>query len=85
MRPGLNHVAFWVGSREQVVRLVESAAARGWYLLFQDKHPFAGGRGTYVAYLENDAGFEVELAIELSRSFTGVRHGRAPCSHQKRS
>lgn len=61
LKPGLNHVAFWAGSRERVDRLVESAAVHGWNLLFQDKHPFAGGPDTYAAYLENEAGFEVEL------------------------
>ena len=42
-------------------RLVEDAGDHGWGLLFPEKHPYAGGPGTYAAYLENKAGFEVEL------------------------
>ena len=62
LKPGLNHVAFWAGSRKQVDRLVESAAGHGWNLLFQDKHPFAGGPDTYAAYLENEAGSPARAA-----------------------
>ena len=29
--------------------------------MFDDMHPFAGGRNHYAAYLENEDGFEVEL------------------------
>lgn len=61
MRPGLNHVAFWAGSRAEVDRLSEEAGEHGWRLLFEDEHPHAGGPDSYAAYLENESGFEVEL------------------------
>jgi len=61
LRPGLNHLAFHAGSREDVDALVEAAPAHGWTLLFADRHPHAGGPQHYAAYLENTAGFEVEL------------------------
>jgi catechol 2,3-dioxygenase-like lactoylglutathione lyase family enzyme len=61
LRPGLNHVAFHGGSRDEVDAMVVDSADHGWALLFADRHPFAGGPDTYAAYLENDAGFEVEL------------------------
>jgi catechol 2,3-dioxygenase-like lactoylglutathione lyase family enzyme len=60
-RPGLNHVAFHVGSRARLDALVEQAPAHGWTLLFPDRHPYAGGKQHYAAYLEDADGFEVEL------------------------
>ncbi|MZD04062.1 glyoxalase [Streptomyces sp. SID5785] len=60
-RPGLNHLAFHVEDARTVDRLAADAPAHGWTLLFPDRHPYAGGDGHYAAYLENEAGFEVEL------------------------
>ncbi|GAA1119371.1 reverse transcriptase-like protein [Citricoccus alkalitolerans] len=64
LKPGLNHVAFHAGSREDVDDLTEAALSRGFTLLFADRHPFAGGRNHYAAYLEAPGGFEVELVAE---------------------
>jgi catechol 2,3-dioxygenase-like lactoylglutathione lyase family enzyme len=60
-RPGLNHLAFHIGSREELVELVAHAPDHGWRLLYSDRHPFAGGDDHYAAYLENRDGYEVEL------------------------
>ena len=61
LRPGLNHLALHVGTREEVDRLVAQAPAVGWSLLFADRHPHAGGPDTYAGYLEDRDGFEAEL------------------------
>ncbi|SFW88939.1 GNAT family N-acetyltransferase [Amycolatopsis australiensis] len=60
-RPGLNHLALQVATRSQVDDLSSRAADHGWHPLFADRYPHAGGEHHYAAYLENDAGFEVEL------------------------
>ncbi|MEV5713722.1 GNAT family N-acetyltransferase [Amycolatopsis mediterranei] len=60
-RPGLNHLALHVGTRAKVDDLVARAADHGWRPLFTDRYPHAGGPAHYAAYLENEAGFEVEL------------------------
>jgi catechol 2,3-dioxygenase-like lactoylglutathione lyase family enzyme len=57
-RPGLNHLAFHVAEVEEVTA---RAQENGWRLMFADRHPYAGGPGHFAAYLENEAGFEVEL------------------------
>ncbi|GEL93423.1 VOC family protein [Cellulomonas composti] len=64
-RPGLNHLAFHAGAIADVDNLVERAGRHGWYLLFEDRHPWAGGPRHYAAYLENADGFEVELVADL--------------------
>jgi len=61
LRPGLNHLALWGGSRAAVDALIAAAPEHGWSLLFPDRHPYAGGPEHYAAYLENGDGFEVEL------------------------
>ncbi len=63
-RPGLNHLAFHVGSRGQADELTREAHLHGWKLMFSDLHPYAGGAGHYAAYLENADGFEVELVAD---------------------
>ena len=44
--------------------LTASAPAHGWALLFADKHPYAGGKDHYAAYLANSDGYEVELIAD---------------------
>jgi catechol 2,3-dioxygenase-like lactoylglutathione lyase family enzyme len=65
LRPGLNHLALHARTAEQVDRLVHSAPAFGWSLLFADRHPHAGGPDTYAAYLEDRDGYEAELVAEV--------------------
>jgi probable phosphoglycerate mutase len=65
-RPGLNHLAFSVGTEREVDELVVAAEQRGWSLMFGDRHPYAGGPNHYAAYLENADGFEVELVAHTS-------------------
>jgi catechol 2,3-dioxygenase-like lactoylglutathione lyase family enzyme len=61
MRPGLNHLAFHAGSRQEVDALALEASAHGWAPLFAERYPHAGGPQHYAAYLANTDGFEVEL------------------------
>ncbi len=61
MKAGLNHLALHAGDRTNVDRLTDQARLHGWRLMFQDKHPYAGGEDHYAAFLENADGFEVEL------------------------
>jgi catechol 2,3-dioxygenase-like lactoylglutathione lyase family enzyme len=60
-RPGLNHIAFHAGAREQVDALADASPLHGWTLMFPDVHPYAGGNDHYAAYLVNTDGYEVEL------------------------
>ena len=66
LRPGLNHLAFHVGSRAALDAIVRDAGRHGWRLLFPERHPYAGGPDHYAAYLEDAQGFEVELVAEES-------------------
>jgi catechol 2,3-dioxygenase-like lactoylglutathione lyase family enzyme len=57
---GLNHLAFHAASREQVDELTDGVRERGdATLLFEDRHPFAGGY--YALYCEDPEGVKVEV------------------------
>jgi len=59
--PGLNHLAFHGGAPAEVDALVADAPAHGWTPLYHDRYPHAAGPRHYAAYLENTAGFKVEI------------------------
>lgn len=62
--PGMNHMAFSVPGTAEMDQVTEEAQAHGFTLMFADRHPHAGGAGHYAAYLEDAAGFEIELVAQ---------------------
>lgn len=64
LHPGLNHLAFRAGTPAEVDLLARRATSHGWSPMFAAAYPHAGGKHSYAAYLENRAGFEVELVAE---------------------
>lgn len=63
-RPGVNHLAFWGGSPTEVDAVMSDAASHGWRALYADRYPHAGGPDHYAGWLENNAGFKVEIVAE---------------------
>jgi catechol 2,3-dioxygenase-like lactoylglutathione lyase family enzyme len=59
--PGLNHLAFTAGTREQVDATARESSDHGWAELFPESYPHAGGPGHFAAYLVNSDRYEVEL------------------------
>ncbi len=60
-RPGLNHLAFKGGDRKHVDAIMAQAGAHGWKPLYHERYPHAGGSEHYAGWLENSAGFKVEI------------------------
>lgn len=60
-RPGLNHLAFHAASRQQVDEVTELLRSRGVRILYEDRHPHAGGPGCYAVYFEDPDRMKVEL------------------------
>ncbi|MBU1636116.1 VOC family protein [bacterium] len=60
-RTGLNHLAFHAASREQVDELTEKLRRRGITILYEDRHPFAGGPDHYAVFFEDPDRIKVEL------------------------
>lgn len=62
--PGVNHLAFHAGTRAEVDAIVAHGPANGWSPLYHERYPHAGGPEHYAGWLENTAGFKVELVAE---------------------
>ncbi len=63
-RPGVNHLAFSVAARGAVDAIIAAAAAHGWTPLYAERYPHAGGPDHYAGWLENVAGFKIEVVAE---------------------
>jgi catechol 2,3-dioxygenase-like lactoylglutathione lyase family enzyme len=60
---GLNHLAFCVSSRQEVDRLTKLLKERHANILYEDRHPHAGGVAYYAAFFEDPNRIKVELVV----------------------
>lgn len=60
-RPGLNHLAFHGSSPEHIDELTRKLKDRGISILYPDKHPHAGGSGSYGVFFEDPERIKVEV------------------------
>ncbi len=60
-RVGLNHIAFYAESKDQVDQITNELEEKGINVLYKDKHPFAGGEDHYAVYFEDPDRIKVEL------------------------
>ena len=63
-RSGLNHLAFYGGSKEQIDIFREKLKRKGISLLYDEKYPYAGGKGYYALYFEDPDRMKLELVAE---------------------
>ena len=63
-RAGLNHLAFHGGSEEFVDEITQKLREKGVRILYEDKHPYAGGPGYYAVYFEDPDRMKVEITAE---------------------
>lgn len=63
-RPGVNHLAFKVGTPDSVDLIMANAPSHGWSRLYHDRYPHAGGPDSYAGWLENVEGFKAEVVAE---------------------
>lgn len=60
-RVGLNHLAFRGGSRAQVDQIARWVKDNGHTLLYEDRHPFAGGPNYYALFCEDPDRIKLEV------------------------
>jgi len=60
-RTGLNHVAFHARSRHQVDELTTLLRDKGVLILYEDRHPHAGGPDHYAVFFEDPNRIKVEV------------------------
>lgn len=64
-RIGLNHLAFRVSDPAAVDRFTEELRGRGVRVLYQDRHPHAGGPDHYAVFFEDPDRIKVELVSDI--------------------
>lgn len=60
-RVGLNHLAFHGRSKEHVDTIEGELKKRGYTILYPEKHPHAGGSGSYAVFFEDPDRIKVEV------------------------
>ncbi len=60
-RVGLNHLAFRATSRDQVDEVATWLKQNGHTLLYEDRHPYAGGPNYYAVFFEDPDRFKLEV------------------------
>jgi len=60
-RTGLNHLAFHVESRQMVDDFTNKLKEKGATILYEEKHPYAGGKNYYAVFFEDPDRIKVEL------------------------
>ncbi len=61
---GLNHLAFHGGSKEFVDEITLKLRERGVKILYENKHPYAGGPDYYAVFFEDPDRMKVEITAE---------------------
>ncbi|RXI98605.1 hypothetical protein DS745_20020 [Anaerobacillus alkaliphilus] len=60
-RVGLNHLAFHGKSKEHVDLITKKLRGMGEKILYDDKHPYAGGKDYYAVFFEDPDRIKVEI------------------------
>lgn len=60
-RTGLNHLAFHAESKKHVDEITNELRKKGITILYEDKHPYAGGENYYAVFFEDPDRIKVEL------------------------
>lgn len=60
-RVGLNHLAFYADSREDVDVITLRLKEKGVSILYEDRHPYAGGPNHYAVFFEDPDRIKVEI------------------------
>jgi catechol 2,3-dioxygenase-like lactoylglutathione lyase family enzyme len=60
-RIGLNHLALRASSRAQVDEVARWLKSSGHTLLYEDRHPYAGGPDCYAVFCEDPDRFKLEV------------------------
>lgn len=68
---GLNHLAFHARSHLEVDAITEKMRQSGVNILYQDRHPFAGGNKTYAVFMEDPDRLKIEITASESEDDYG--------------
>ncbi len=61
---GLNHLAFYADSPDEVAEITRELRKRNVTILYEDRHPHAGGADSYAVYFEDPDRIKVEITVK---------------------
>lgn len=64
-RVGMNHIAFNAESRQAVDELTAQLRQRGVTILYEDRHPHAGGGDSYAVFFEDPDRIKLEISAPI--------------------
>ena len=64
-RSGLNHLAFHGGSKDFVDKITIKLREKAIKILYEDRHPYAGGPDYYAVYFEDPDRMKVEITAKM--------------------
>ncbi|MDP3115042.1 MAG: VOC family protein [Candidatus Cloacimonadaceae bacterium] len=71
-RTGLNHLAFRGSSRDFVDEITIELRAKNTTILYEDRHPHAGGDESYAVFFEDPDRIKVEITAEGGKGWKGI-------------
>jgi catechol 2,3-dioxygenase-like lactoylglutathione lyase family enzyme len=63
---GLNHLAFHAPTREFIDEMTKALREKGVTILYEDRHPYAGGPDYYAVFFEDPDRIKVEITLTPS-------------------
>lgn len=60
-RTGLNHLAFYVRNEREVDKWTLKIKEKGYTVLYEERHPYAGGLNHYAVFFEGPDRIKLEL------------------------
>ena len=60
---GLNHLAFYADDRSEIDRFTSEIRRKGIPILYEDRHPYAGGHDSYAIYFEDPDRIKLEVVL----------------------
>ena len=61
---GLNHLAFYGETKAFVDEMTDLLREKGVVILYEDRHPYAGGKDYYAVFFEDPNRMKVEIIAE---------------------
>ncbi|WP_203331990.1 VOC family protein [Planococcus beigongshangi] len=68
---GLNHLAFHASSTAEVDMITQQMRQSNVKILYEDRHPYAGGEETYAVFMEDPDRLKIEIAVSEGGGYNG--------------
>ncbi|MBW6515977.1 MAG: VOC family protein [Candidatus Cloacimonetes bacterium] len=60
---GLNHIAFFADDKTDIDRFTKELRRKGIPILYEERHPYAGGEDNYAVYFEDPDRIKLEVVL----------------------